>query len=210
MYLFEIRGKLPKRADKAVLEWCDCAIPKREGVKIYLPDNALSIFFRLQEGKQFLFEKDKRYWFGGTDEEPFLVEMEQQVITNYIKKNGSENVFYRSLVPEIVANIAAETNTIHKRQGDIFAARFCHNLFLKDLEKLIEFGGYHRDYIQVKEGSFNLLGTRHEGKGTAVKIEDKLLFSGVVNAPDHALLSLDDGLYVIGQTQYIVDPRKAD
>lgn len=211
MYMFELKGKLPKKADKAVLEWDNAARSVgRDGPKIHLPYDPLSFFYPLQEGRQFLFINKKRYWFGGTDEEPFLVEMEDGAIANYINGFGSENKFYDGLIPRIVAEVAAENNTVPKRQGDIFAAMFCHNNFLKDLEKLFEFGGNCKGDLQVREGSFNLLHTRHEGKGSVVQIFDKLLFSGVVKAPDHAPLSLEDGLYVIGQTRYITDPSKAD
>lgn len=215
MYVFEFKGNPPKKADKATLCWEKGSTePVRNGLRIHLPINPMAIFYPLQDGKQFLFENDNSYWFGGTDEEPFLVQMSQKAINNYIEGRGSDDSFYNGLIPQTIARIESETNTPHRRQGDIFAARFCGNdSFIGNLERVLGFGNYPSTKgarLAVKHGSFSLFGTRHEGKGTAIEIDQKVLFSGVVKAPDHAPLSLEDGLYVIDQTQHIVYPTKAD
>ena len=214
MYLFELKGKLPKKADKATLHWekgFQNAV--RQGVVIHLPNEPTASFYSLQDGRQFLFGYNRNYWFGGTDEEPFLVQMEAQAINNYIQGAGLDDSFYQGLVPRTISRIANETGTPYRRQGDIFASRFCGNdSFIKNLERLISYGGNGIGInLRVNQGSFNLLGTRHEGKGTIVELgNNRQLFSGVVRAPDHAPMLLDDGLYLIDQTQYIVNPTKAD
>ncbi len=216
MYVFELKSNLPKKADKATLSWEKGAREAvRSGSNIVLPRNPHAIFYSMQEGKQFLYGHDRRYWFGGTDEEPFLVEMKVEAVQAYINGEGSEGSFYKSLVPLTVSRVQLETGVPYKRQGDIFAARFSRNdSFLKNLERLVAYGDNINppvhSKVNVTHGSYNLLGTRHEGKGTMVTVDNKVLFSGVVKAPDHAPLELDDGLYALGQTQYIADPPHAD
>lgn len=218
MYVFEFKGKLPQKADKATLTW-DRGInsPTRNGKLISLPFSPQDLFFPILEGRQFLYLSDGNCWFGGTDEEPFLVQMRKEARDNYIEGDGSEEAFYRGLVPETIKKIAAETRSAYRRQGDIFAARFCGNdSFLRNLEKVLLLAPSYNSLngtsgsLKVEHGSFSLLGTRHEGRGTSITIDRKVLFTGIVKAPDHTPLSLEDGLYAIGQTQYIVDPAKAD
>lgn len=210
MYLFEMKKK-PATADKAKLEWDrewsnDRTLPRRDGDVIWMPFHGESLYFPLRGGKQFLVKPATRegVWFGGTDEEPFLVEMEVAVLDAYIKSGGSEEAFYKSLIPDEIWKLSHETSVPYKRQGDIFAARFCgEQYFEKRLESVLGVG--------FKEGDFRLLNTRHIGAGKGVRLTNgRVLFKGKVEAVDHAPLDLSDAIYLIGQTKYLINPTHAE
>ncbi len=212
MYLFEIK-KLPKKADKAVLDWNkDVDFPSRDGKYIGMPNNPENLYFPLRNGKQFLIKckdsRSDRMWFGGTDEEPFLVEMNSELISRYINSQGSINQLYRSLVPEKILELSEETGIKYKRQGDIFAARFCgEKYFEKNLAHILR--------SKIDEGTGNVFGTRHVARGLSVSVYDDInpnayLFRGIIKAPDHKPLKLNDALYLLGQTKHIIHPADAD
>ena len=206
MYLFELKNP-PKRADKAIIEWDrGQREPERESNKISLPYNLEAQYFSLREGSQFLIKHYGRMWFGGTDEEPFLVEMDGGLIDKFIGFQGDEQCFYGSLVPDNILNLSKETDAHYKRQGDIFAARFCgEKYFAKNLAKIVR--------LSIKEGEHSILGTRHTGRGTGIwNIGDRstALFRGKIEAPDHKPLDLEDAFYLLGQTKHIINPTKAD
>ena len=213
MYIFEMKGKLPTRADKASLGWDRTqSQPSRDGKTITLPWEDKDFYFPLREGKQFLFASKRRsesVWFGGTDEEPFLVEMQRQALDAYVNTSGSEQDFYRALVPERVLEMAQENHESYRRQGDIFATRFCSEpYFEKSISRLA--------HCKVTEGETRILGTRHQGRGRCIIFDphatspSNILFKGVIEAPDHAPLRLEDGFYLLGQTRHIVQPTQAD
>jgi hypothetical protein len=214
MYLFEMKD-LPKSADKAALEWDrGVRVPSREGKRIALPLDQRPCYFPLQEGRQFLLYLprggQREAWFGGTDEEPFLVEMNPEVIEHFLSSSGSAEAFYNYLVPESVTTLSGETGVPYRRQGDIFAARFCgEQYFEKRLARLLG------NRANVHNSRFRVLGTRHEARGTVVTIDEggvqsKTLVRGTIEAPDHKPLVLDDGIYLLDQTRHIVHPTKAD
>lgn len=207
--------ELPKTADKARLEWSyGLGTPQRQGNKIGLPKDKTARYFSLNGGSQFIIDVGnfssgnmRRVWFGGTDEEPFLVEMNSAVADYFIENEGSVESFYNRLVPENVLSLSDETGIPYKRQGDIFAAKFCGERYFEDrLAKLME--------VRIEQGEMRLLGTRHVGKGRSLSIINgngrRMLFTGVVEAPDHKPMNLSDGLYLIGQTREIVNPAQAD
>ncbi len=210
MYLFEMKD-LPKTADKAILEWDKrIARPRREREKISLPYDPLTMYFPLQGGNQFLLsyndDSNRRTWFGGTDEEPFLVEMESDVRSAYIQSHGSEKALYEHLVPENILRISQENNVLYKRQGDIFAVRFCGEQYF---EKNLAYIAKMR-IVEAKEKS--VLATRHLGTGIGVLLTEgeNVLFKGKIEAPDHKPLDLSDAFYLLGQTRHIVHPTQAD
>ena len=209
MYLWEMK-ELPKKADKATLEW-DKGIssPQRERNRIGLPLDSHVRYFPFLDGKQFLIQAVNRAWFGGTDEEPFLVEMNPEIIDNYIEDRGNVDAFYADLVPSRVSDLSKETGIPYRRQGDIFAAKFCGERYFED--RLASLVG-----AKVQEAEMSILGTRHRGKGRGIIInsdsrrDTQVLFRGVIEAPDHKPINLSDGLYLLGQTRYIVNPLNAD
>ena len=205
MHVFEMKN-LPRQADKAHLVWdSKISIPERNRDLIMLPNNPLANYYPLRKGKQFLMENGGGLWFGGTDEEPFLVQLQAKAIERFVSSYGSYEAFYEDLVPSNVRNMSTETGAPYKRQGDIFATRFCEgSYFEKRLSSLFN--------VDMKRDEFQIFGTRHVGKGLVLSLERNpaLLFRGVVEAPDHAPLCLNDGLYLLGQTRYIVNPQAAD
>lgn len=209
MYVFELK-QLPRQADKARLAWdTGISTPRRDTKHISLPRDNMAQFFSLREGNQFLYKphianrSSNRFWFGGTDEEPFLVEMEEAAGNAFIQSYGSEQGFYNALVPQHIATLCKETGQDYRRQGDIFGARFCGEAhFERNLAHVLK--------TEVKHGESQVLGTRHVGKGAFMRVGDATLFRGVLLAPDHAPLNLSDGLYVLGQTRHIVNPTNAD
>ncbi|MBI2590265.1 MAG: hypothetical protein HYW33_00070 [Candidatus Blackburnbacteria bacterium] len=103
--------KLPKNAGEAVLEWDHrVSEPRREGRTIFLPAHGPVEFYPLQDGRQFLvvvWDKTRNSYnsepqwthtlhFGGTDEQPFLVQMEPAVLDEL---TGGEEAFYQTLKP---------------------------------------------------------------------------------------------------------------
>jgi len=203
MHLFEMKH-LPKKADKAHIEWnSEIMFPERTEKMIVLPKNNSTVYYTLQEGRQFLLWTQGKAWFGGTDEEPFLVELQTRAIDNYTAAGGDIEIFYNSLVPDNVRKISRETETPYKRQGDIFAARFCgEKYFEKRLSNLLG--------TKINEGEGSVFGTRHVARGLLFNVGQSSLFKGTIEAPDHKPLVLDDALYLLGQTQYIVNPKNAD
>lgn len=211
MYLFEMKS-LPSKADKAILEW-DKGVKdaRRDKNKFAMPYNPLAIYFPLQNGRQFLISHEGNLSFGGTDEEPFLVGMHKNLLNVYINSGGSEDAFYNELVPDNIRVISEDTNIPYKRQGDIFAVKFCgEKYFEKNLARIMK--------VTVLEKEFNIFATRHIGKGIGLRVDDyksnglsiHAFFKGVISAPDHAPLSLDDAFYLLGQTKYIINPARAD
>ena len=214
MYVFEMK-KLPTKADKALLEWdSGMNAPERNRANIGLPRNPSAEFYSLRNGNQFLYRTGNRMWFGGTDEEPFLVEMDPKLIGTYVQSQGSDDALYRELVPESILKITSEVSPTrsYRRQGDIFAARFCgEQYFEKNLSFMVR--------TSVRRGEFNVLGTRHVGLGTGLWINEEsrqgdlrgnVLFRGVIQAPDHHPLELNDAFYMLGQTRHIINPTNAD
>jgi hypothetical protein len=112
MYLFEMQD-LPKKADKALLEWDNATlIPIREKNRIAMPRNPTNIYYPLQNGRQFLMKTKIAgggVWFGGTDEEPFLVEMNKEVLDFYIDSEGKEQSFYRKYFTFVYVTSALRT-----------------------------------------------------------------------------------------------------
>lgn len=102
MYVFEIKKikNLPKKAGLTKLAWLSASVPTRDGDTICMPLDELIQFFPINNERQFLLRVRDRAWFGGTDERPFLVEMEPEVIDIYINSSGKEEIFYQSLVPK--------------------------------------------------------------------------------------------------------------
>ena len=210
MYLWEMKD-LPRQADKARLDWDKgLSFPQRDRSRIGLPFMEGVRYFPLLDGKQFIVQTSEhgRTWFGGTDEEPFLVEMNSAVADHFVKSRGSVSALYEHLVPEPVLSLAKEVGTPYRRQGDIFAARFSAESQSEDrLASLL--GG------QVQSRDLQIFGTRHTGKGRYIVLNpgmqsQKILFRGVVEAPDHAPMNLSNGLYLLGQTRFIVNPVNAD
>jgi len=220
MLLAELRGRRPKRAGKAFLEYVDrCERPFRKGDTIVLPARGDLQLYRLQPGwNQFIVRFDySTVWFGGTDENPFLVRISERPFNSYCDKGPVG--FYESLIPALPVNT-------YKRQGDIFA---CPIPFTwEEIIKAYRFlHGWNVDTVRAKAGENGggLFGTRHHLKGLTlpqtVRIPETsivsygpdpqwlILAEGKVVAPDHTDMKLE-GVHALAQTRHLHDPRIAD
>lgn len=218
--------KLPERAGLAQLEFEseteELELPVRINNKIILPDIQESDFFSLQEGTQFLLIINLpqflyRAWFGGTDERPFLVALEDDIIEIFEKEG--EKGFYKALKPDFIKEIERAFNVDSLRQGDIWAVPIPFNW-----EQLKMLGGIicciscweDTNSDPVKEES--LFETRHLLTGRRscdleyyedISEKSFILAEGTITAPDHSPLKLK-GVHVLVQTEYLHDPTAAD
>jgi len=220
MLLAELRGRRPKRAGKAFLEYDDrCESPYRKGDVIVLPTRGDLQLYRLQSGwNQFVARLDySTVWFGGTDENPFLVRIDDRPFREYCRYGPGG--FYRSLIPTL-------PEKTYRRQGDIFA---CSIPFT--WEEILKVYRYiHGWNVKVAEAEPDdrgrgLFGTRHHLTGIILNHEVHMpevsiassgsnptwlvLVEGTVVAPDHSDMKLE-GVYALAQTRYLHDPRVAD
>lgn len=198
----------PERAGKAVLEWVPKGSLERKETTITLPEKgnyngaSYSIAF-LKNNEQFIVADgdtpSANIGFGGTDENPFLVNLQPFVLGIYLIEG--EESFYQALVPPIIRLFSDVLEEDWKRQGDIFALPLPEDWTSQKLML---------DESFSVERSNPIFGTRHFGHGIFFESRGLTLFRGTVIAPDHSPLNLEDGLYALGQTAYLAHPRKAD
>lgn len=225
MKLFEMKT-LPKEFGKATIDYVKGrAVPSREGNTIVIPDGPSTALYPLQHmGKrdQFILEVGDRYWFGGTDESPFLVELSEHPVSAFLEGGVlREANFYCCLRYQEVDRLSHTVRRVWKRQGDIFAVplrlgwsslQHCFGVAAKELE------------VTEVEG-LNVFDTRHllVGRQVAYQLTDKyvpsvsvfgvhvrLIASGVVSAPDHSDMVLGDRPHALFQTAGLRDPLNAD
>ena len=183
-------------------------LPRRQSRTIVLPDEPDTKFYWVMNDKQFLFtsgeENNRKLFFGGMDESPFLVELNFSMIENLI--DGSE-AFFQALKPKRVKNWEEALKTKAKRQGDFFAIPFFKT----------DWGAFLKQHLG-KKGSVEmriadempLNGTRHRLNGLVAIGEGNLVLGdGVINAPDHEPLLLD-GPHLIEQAVGFLRPQEAD
>lgn len=220
MKLYELRTR-PKVAGTANLIFGhpdqNKRPPLREGPNIFLPDDPELDFHPLENGQKILIRlvaagdgaRQITYWFGGTEENPFLVRVDQVAFDAF--KQSGEQGFFNALKPQIITRIEEAFKLTTKRQGDIFAVPLpfsvqdftrAANLFAMDSS------------ANFSEAAFQpILGTRHILKGfySNARIFGTVhpLGWGVVEAPDHSPLSLD-GIHLLAQANCLIDSRNAD
>jgi|SRR3989338_2935695 len=221
MKLFEIRN-VPKTAGVAKLDFgkrnTNGRIPPfRAGTVIVLPDNPELELFSLKEGEQFLlrntvsgsYTKETQFWFGGTDESPFLVRLLEQPF-NAFQKEGADS-FFKALKPGIVIQLEERFHVSARRQGDIFAVPVPKTWEeIRDASSLCL--DIRQDPSNVKLSP--VFGTRH--KFTGLKAEKVRLFGGehtlvegVLEAPDHSPVRLER-VHLIVQARNLYEPSEAD
>ncbi len=213
---------LPRRAGKAKLEYVDGQPATKDGPSrlkdvIRIPTFGNPELFPLEDSwSQFLLmenpldgSRDRAVWFGGTDEEPFLVQMDPQVI-HFFMKDGPEG-FYRAIQPDAL-KLNEKLNQPVRRQGDIFAVRMPSDWPSIQVALLLVGA---RD-TKLSEGKdIRVFGTRHMLSGVCIGLERSGrssvgLAEGVLTAPDHAPLELKGGPHLFAQTQYLFNPQNAD
>lgn len=218
MKLFEMR-RLPEKAGLATLEFADprkIYEPIRGAETIKLPADGEAEFFELHKGEQFLFRHTDCYgksqwWFGGTDERPFLVRLQQEAFRAF--QNGGEPGFYEFLKPESTAQFEELFSTQAERQGDIFAVPLPFS-WEKLMRLTVLFVLEDKEPAQVKKES--VLETRHTITGLRMNVisfgqwSDGTLVQGLLEAPDHSPRELKKGVYFLSQARGLSNPREAD
>jgi len=222
-------GNLPDRAGLAQIRYEDIKQPKRKNENITLPSRGWDLYWLSSD--QFLCSKVKavlggyqeklekrQTWFGGTDENPFLVQLAE-----FSGKEGyddekswldvwKQEVFYTSIKPDIITqfeNIYGKKRT--KRQGDIFA----YPLPEQDWDKITCLMKCMKFDIDVMMNwvsdhhNKQLYGTRHILYGDFMEGGVNIIGKGKIIAPDHKPLVLTE-ICVLAQTKYLHSPTKAD
>jgi hypothetical protein len=211
--LKEMKRK-PTKAGVAALSFDkDISLPSLADNVIHLPSGEENDFFCLKKGKQFLFVQegmlDNSYWFGGTDESPFVVEITGYAFHAF--ETGGEKGFYDFLKPEIIKKLEKKFKVKAKRQGDIWAFPLpfitweCLELLrMLDLEC----------YTFENEKSVGVLETRHTIEGNYMDLEVsenevsggnyRVFAQGTLKSPNHAPLELET-LHLLAQTNGLAD-----
>ncbi len=216
--------ELPKKAGEAKLQFGykgKKTPPLRIGKKIILPGYKSTEFFPLQNGKQFLLDLGHSLWFGGTDENVFLVRLNTDILKVINLEELNEKDFYKILKPEIIQEIEKRFNVKSKRQGDIWAVPI--KFSIKDLVRAA-FLFWGREYeAKVKTAKrLSILKTRHRLTGKYIlnhgvvdpdqegsESRNVIVGEGIVKSPNHSAIKLQ-GLHILTQTAYLWDSTKAD
>lgn len=219
--------KLPKKAGQAELQFGykgKKKPPFRVGKKIVLPIYTSyrdAEFFPLQNGKQFLFYFAHLLWFGGIDENVFLVRLDTDILNVINLDKLNEKDFYKALKPEIIQEIEKRFDVKSKRQGDIWAVPI--KFPIKDFVRaeFLFWGTSHKAKVKTVK-SLSILETRHRLAGKYIlnhgvvnpynegdELRSIIVGQGIVKSPDHSAMKLQ-GLHVLAQTAYLWDSAKAD
>ena len=215
MRLCEMRSdRRPKEAGKAIIKYSDSVRhPERKGKVITLPkDGSLELFKLQPDWNQFLVHQGDSLWFGGTDENPFLVRMNPSILDAYLR---SPKNFYPGIVPSLIGELEKRFPQMsYRRQGDIFAFPLPYSW--EDFEKAFQICYWNSVVFHYKP--IHILDTRHilTGKYLNLKREYGLLgqlasfvAEGVVKAPDHTPMKIE-GPHAISQTALLWSPPEAD
>jgi len=217
MRLFEReKSRWPRLAGKAVLEYDGHTIvPRREKGTIIIPERGETEIFKLkQDWSQLLIASPGQgIWFGGTDENPFLVQLNGGVYNQFLR---SPRDFYTSLVPGLMNTLVKMFPKVsYSRQGDIFYFPLPYSW--GEIEKAVNVCYWRTlDLSNKKKGEFSLFDTRHILKGLSLALDTNILggkvnmlVEGTLVAPDHSSRVLE-GPHAIAQTSNLFSPTEAD
>jgi hypothetical protein len=214
---------LPSKAGKTHINFVpegSIAGPTRVKEDIALPLTKNTEFHPLAHGAQFLFVQNSRdnynriertVFFGGTDEEPFLVQLDLSIL-GVLEKNeffkGNERALYNALKPKAIADREELLGTEAERQGDIFFVPT--DISWETAERML-FAMFPDDkrYDSITSDRVSVFGTRHELHGTYVDSPAGLFAEGFLKAPDHADRTLRK-VHFLSQTAYLFNPKQAD
>jgi hypothetical protein len=220
-----VNPEIPKNAGKAKLEFFKPtsadAEPHRAGSVIWLPLCEGAEFHPLVWQTQFLFRVPNQYrpketaelYFGGTDEEPFLVRLRPVAFSTFSAKGERE--FFEELKPPYIRKLEAVFQSETKRQGDIFAVPIgfpWETISAFRLLQTEDASSEQREPLITEEES--MFGTRHLFTGLVLDVQLPTFgtvqcVEGTLQAPDHKQLTLH-GVHVLGQTTHLWNPEKAD
>jgi hypothetical protein len=187
--------------------------PKRVKDLITLPVEGYELFQADESFSQFLFlsiaaddyNRQLNCWFGGTDELPFLVQLNRYDW----KKAWAKDKFYEEIKPDIIKRFEGLYGPHTKRQGDIFAYELPKEL--QDFEKLraLVLIGDDRITNFSDYSNHSVFRTRHMIEGKITIHWKHPIARGIIRAPDHADLVLDNW-HILAQTEGLHTPEKAD
>lgn len=203
----------PDRAGIAQLIYKDIPNPSRKGDIITIPSDNYGLYI-LPNTSQFLLLQSgekKRAWFGGTDEQPFLVELNDMDCYNesLFYPMWVRHQFYDEIKPDIIKLYEKKygiRGTV--RQGDFFG----YPLPEQRWEKIMEWSqafARQEDYFSTKNGSLPLNETRHRFQGDICSFTGNIIAKGIITAPDHKTLELTQ-ICVLAQTKHLMDAKNAD
>jgi len=149
---------------------------------------------------------DGQAWFGGTDEAPFLVQMNPAVYRWAEQPDG----FYGCLIPPIMLALTRKWGGNYRRQGDIFAFPLPFSWqHVKEVGDFTRANGMPFEEVNCE----HVFGTRHilQGSWGRVMVAGKvaIVAEGTITAPDHSPMELK-GPHVLDQTAHLFDPKMAD
>jgi len=188
----------------------------RRGDTIFFPPEWVQTeVYPIQDGEQFLLAEQERTFFGGTDEQPFVVELEPEHLERF--RSGGETAFYSGLRPPNLVKYESLLGTKAVRQGDIWALSF--GVSWEELKLNWDRSSGCRQTLGVVESSTKVFRTRHTLVGRRASRRTRVLTKtgfiglrgitgdGVLSAPDHADLHLE-GPHLLMQTPGILDPNR--
>jgi hypothetical protein len=208
MRTFELR-KLPTRAGDAKIDWFGSGHKSVERSKqtLHLCKDGDVEFFPLLKGRQFVYRFGGSWFFGGTDENPFLVRLSNGLGLNVLRKG--EEGFLDWLVPEPVRDLEKKWGVKAIRQGDWFAVKSPNNVeeITKAVHILYDVAAMSAEVSDDPVGD-----TRHRFTGMKVQLPKSrtALYTGTLSAPDHTPKDLTDGLYTLIQCDKLYSPKAAD
>lgn len=219
MRLIEFGNRRPLRAGKAKIEYAswegqpkEGQYPFREGSVITVPSSSQIEMFPLMDNwVQFLIQFASTVWFGGTDENPFLVKLNREMLDVYLAHGPEE--FYKSLIPNRLTKMCEIVGKDYTRQGDIFAVQM--DFDWEELSKAYRLFN-DKPLEAVKTKTEAVFGTRHilsgcflEGNPVIHGIGGVTLVEGRITVPDHRAIELV-GPHMIDQTKGLFDAMHAD
>jgi hypothetical protein len=209
--------ELPSEVGKAKIFFDEkCKVPERQKENLILPLRQGNRLIPFEGREVFLFcgtdtrTNAQTLYFGGTDEEPFLVRLNPEAGKFF--NEGGEDGFIEALKPPIVKQAESLFMKTARRQGDIFAVPtlFCWKTV--QLMAALGLGDSVPIHATVEDQS-SVFGTRHlfTGERMDLKVHGKTfeVAEGIVEAPDHASMELTFP-HILAQTAYLWDPPDAD
>ena len=231
MRILSIERKLPKKAGGVDICYSEdiktpvinekeqkITVPLALGVEIDTICNGLQILIGFNNG---------RCYFGGTDNSPertpFLTEIDGRKLLTF--SNKGEEEFYDSFIPKEIEFFSRHPGNhfqkqlfgtkelqkypnIIRRQGDIFAVPVPYEWEeIKILIKIIGECLEHDDNYELKQGVNNqrLFSTRHTFKGDCILMGRFFVGKGVISAPDHHPLVLEDRIHLVMRAIGVID-----
>jgi hypothetical protein len=187
--------------------------PKRVKDLITLPVEGYELFQADESFSQFLFlstevdnyDRQQSCWFGGTDELPFLVQLQP----NKWKQAWSKDQFYTELKPPIMKMLEGLYGPRTKRQGDIFAYELPKELQNFEVLRVLVLLGDNRITNFSDYSNHSVFRTRHMIQGQITIHWKHPVAKGIIKAPDHKDLILDNW-HILAQTEGLYNPEKAD